>query len=1352
MREGLRSRTRLGKDSGAGGVVERGGLEKESFDLNVEGSSVPQEEALNSTTEKKDEVDCAVEKFDLNESPGGNADLTEDVNDKGCSSLGGRGSVREADVEAEVDKNEANEKGCCSGEGSFIKADVETEVNKKEGSNDSVLIGGRVLRSRSKRADDNKSCNRENSGALHGETNESSVLERIESTKEYDEADEYVSDGHVNEKDKLKRKGHKRNLKRKRGRPPKIKLEEEAQFVDQLPCKRGRPPIIRLNEQGQSVDQLTHKRGRPPKAGIQNQFLKVVHSRKGKVVFRKGKKGLTARYSATVNAISGTHSGRASERELEKKGFSPVKKNKFVKVLNTENNGVASPVTSNAVKAPVGGKSLRNKAKQLVREQIMERLSAAGWTVDYRQRSGRDYRDAVYVSLDGKTHWSITLAYNRLKNHYEAGDGEGKVYGSGFKFTPIPEKDYQILTKVVNKERNDKNKPRPKGGNGEETVDRVNKKLKKERLGSGAGKGKIKRKRSLHEEGSTAPSRMSIMARDHKRHKTQNKKRCAPLVRNAEEEIDSETDGYVPYNGKRTVLAWMIDLGTIVQNQKVHYMQNRRGFSPTQGRITGDGIHCGCCNEIVTISDFEAHAGSKLSDPLKNIYIEGGISLLQCMLDSWDKQDEFERKGFHFVDTAGEDPNDDTCGVCGDGGDLICCDGCPSTFHQSCLDINFPSGDWHCIYCCCKFCGLAGGSSNQKDINGGFTVSTLLTCHLCQEKYHRSCTEANVAMTDDSKDPIFCGSKCDQLSERLEMLLGVKHEIEDGFSWSFIRRSDVGFDASKIKPEIVQCNSKLAVALTIMDECFMPYIDHRSGTNLIHSILYNCGSNFKRLNCSGFVTAILERGDEVISAATIRIHGNQLAEMPFIGTRYMYRRQGMCRRLLNAIECALSSLNVDLLVIPAISELIETWTSVFGFEPLDLTSKKLINNKNLVVFPHVDMLQKKIHSHKLAGENLIPLEVSNIQKSHTIHKVANFCDGAGSSGSDLINFAGIPPSNACQINESGYQPPEGSLNEALDITSNTIDHDTSPDDVTCPAVCQAIDENMAVEAADAHDYASDTCYRAQDKSISYNCTRPYHDQKSIDLDSQSNKCCITCEEKQCLSVSHINTEAAEGHYVHTTESKDSADIILHGSHKMSDSCELKSKNDCVQPYFTGSEVQAVNDCASHCRPDTNNDCAASEAVLIKDVTKNFTEDLPAANCEKGLSMVSVSDVNEANICSVKAPNLQTNINPEYCQSIVVSSGFCEKIVDGVKERNEAPSVAEVNFLVADKGMVPDNKLGIAGSSELEEPDLQLDQTAQSNPPSLCSPNTASGMCPHWASTDSTSCGSTEAIVLSNQAM
>nr|XP_046265661.1 autoimmune regulator [Scatophagus argus] len=47
--------------------------------------------------------------------------------------------------------------------------------------------------------------------------------------------------------------------------------------------------------------------------------------------------------------------------------------------------------------------------------------------------------------------------------------------------------------------------------------------------------------------------------------------------------------------------------------------------------------------------------------------------------------------------------NDDECAMCKDGGELICCDGCPRAFHLTCLDpplTSIPSGPWQCDWCC----------------------------------------------------------------------------------------------------------------------------------------------------------------------------------------------------------------------------------------------------------------------------------------------------------------------------------------------------------------------------------------------------------------------------------------------------------------------------------------------------------------------------------------------------------------------------------------------------------------------------------------------------------------------------
>uniref|UniRef100_A0A8C2HLL7 E3 ubiquitin-protein ligase TRIM33 n=1 Tax=Cyprinus carpio TaxID=7962 RepID=A0A8C2HLL7_CYPCA len=49
-----------------------------------------------------------------------------------------------------------------------------------------------------------------------------------------------------------------------------------------------------------------------------------------------------------------------------------------------------------------------------------------------------------------------------------------------------------------------------------------------------------------------------------------------------------------------------------------------------------------------------------------------------------------------------DDPNEDWCAVCQNGGELLCCDRCPKVFHMTCHIPTLkssPSGDWMCTFC-----------------------------------------------------------------------------------------------------------------------------------------------------------------------------------------------------------------------------------------------------------------------------------------------------------------------------------------------------------------------------------------------------------------------------------------------------------------------------------------------------------------------------------------------------------------------------------------------------------------------------------------------------------------------------
>ncbi|XP_027363022.1 increased DNA methylation 1-like [Abrus precatorius] len=840
--------------------------------------------------------------------------------------------------------------------------------------------------------------------------------------------------------------------------------------------------------------------------------------------------------------------------------------------------------------------------KQKLRERIREMLLNAGWTIDYRPRRNRDYLDAVYINPGGTAYWSIIKAYDALQKQLNDDDNEAKPKGESSSFAPISDDVLSQLTRKTRKkmEKDLKKKQRDDSESDSEKEQKIKRTTSKrhdmngidsdsneEKLSSFIKQGSKSMKAKMIENAVTSGisksqnatrhlndgTEKSLPGNDSHLHGRKSRKhgRCTLLVRSSNKGLNSESDDFVPYTGKRTVLSWLVDSGVVQVGQKVQYRRRKRVM--LEGWITRDGIHCGCCSKILTVSKFELHAGSKLPQPYQNIYLDSGVSLLQCQIDAWDKQENSKKISFHSVDIDGNDPNDDTCGICGDGGDLICCDGCPSTFHQNCLDIQMlPPGEWHCPNCTCKFCGLACETIDKED---DAIVYTLHTCDLCQKKYHDCCTKDMGAFPTNSNmlGPSFCGKSCKELFEHLKKYLGIKHELDAGFTWSLIHRTDEDSDAAS--KGITQ--SKLAVALTVMDECFLPVVDRRSGVNLIHNVLYNSGSNFSRLNYSGFYTAILERGDEIISAASIRFHGTKLAEMPFIGTRHIYRHQGMCRRLFSAIELTLCSLKVEKLVIPAISELVHTWTKVFGFTHLEESLRQETRSLNMLVFPGIDMLQKLlVEQGRLEGAEKIENGDEDFIKPNT--------------------------ANRLDVDASDLQDPHGSEDASSD-PANEMNNECSD------ASQELNDQGMVGRTVCSKSHSEE---RLSD-SISDNCVSP--SSTSHGVIEKKNEIGKTCpvNDKLCLSKCQLVSSNDISTTTLPIDAPDCPGIPV-----------LGQETACSDPDSAKNMVELVSDRKCHA---LNDNALSSEEVDTNDTRDEDHETGPSVN----LSQENISKENKENV-------------------------------------------------------------------------------------------------------------------------
>ncbi|KAF8091795.1 hypothetical protein N665_0436s0055 [Sinapis alba] len=419
-----------------------------------------------------------------------------------------------------------------------------------------------------------------------------------------------------------------------------------------------------------------------------------------------------------------------------------------------------------------------------------------------------------------------------------------------------------------------------------------------------------------------------------------------------------------------------------------------KGKNLLQGYKQGSGIVCSCCDRVISPSQFESHAGMSIRrQPYRHICISSGLSLHDIALSLADG---------HVI-TNGD--SDDMCCICGVGGDLLLCAGCPQAFHTACLKFqSMPEGSWYCSSCNdrpissktavainpnskpivirprrvvkppeseiggCVFC-----RSHDFSV-GKFDDRTVILCDQCEKEYHVGCLRENELcdLKGIPQDKWFCCSDCSRIHTALQSSVScglqtiptlLLETISRKYKEKGINTVDNGGDTVEWmmlsgKSRCPEHEHLLSRTSTIFRECFDPIVA-KSGRDLIPVMVY--GRNISGQEFGGMYCLVLMVNSLVVSAALLRIFGQKVAELPMVATSREYQGRGYFQVLFACIENLLSSLSVENLLLPAAQEAESIWTKKFGFTKMaEHQLNKYQREVQLTIFKGTSMLEKKV--------------------------------------------------------------------------------------------------------------------------------------------------------------------------------------------------------------------------------------------------------------------------------------------------------------------------------------------------------------------------------------------------------
>ncbi|XP_022934643.1 uncharacterized protein LOC111441779 isoform X1 [Cucurbita moschata] len=434
-----------------------------------------------------------------------------------------------------------------------------------------------------------------------------------------------------------------------------------------------------------------------------------------------------------------------------------------------------------------------------------------------------------------------------------------------------------------------------------------------------------------------------------------------------------------------------------------------------QGYKKGSGILCCCCNCVVSPSQFELHAGwSSRKNPYAYIYTSNGISLHELAI-SLLKGRKYSAKD-----------NDDLCIICLDGGNLLLCDGCPRAFHKECASLSsVPRGDWYCKFCqnlfqrenlvehnanavaagrvhgidpieqitkrCTRMvrnietdlsgCVLCRGSDFSKS---GFGPLTIILCDQCEKEFHVGCLKDHkMAFLEElPRGKWFCSTICTSIHSTLQELLirgpeKLQNSLLDAVNRKLVEngsdiKTNVDVSWRLISGKIASPETRLLLseAIAIFHDRFDPIVDIASGRDLIPAMVY--GRDVGGQEFGGMYCALLFVNSFVVSAAMLRVFGQDIAELPLVATSNGNHGKGYFQTLFSCIERLLAFLKVKCLVLPAAEEAESIWTEKFGFKRIkpDQLSSYRRTCCQMLTFKGTSMLRKTVPSFRAVGAPL----------------------------------------------------------------------------------------------------------------------------------------------------------------------------------------------------------------------------------------------------------------------------------------------------------------------------------------------------------------------------------------------